>query len=923
MPNKTVMVEQDELLTPFARIGVSFTLNGERQTLEVRPFDRLTRVLREQLGLTATKVGCDAGDCGACTVSFDGEQVCACLVAAAQIDGATIVTAEGPAGDPILLRLRQSFLNHGAAQCGICTPGMLVAARDLLAKNPTPDKSEIEDALGGVLCRCTGYTKIVEATHAATRTGALDSRQAPLNCSAVGARLQRTDGIAKVNGTEQFAADAAPEDALWLRAVRCPYARARFTLGDLNSVMAKFPDLVEILTANHVPENSFGIYPHLKDQPVLATDSIRYRGEAFLALVGSRDAVEAVSLADIPVQFVEEKPVNGLAAAINAEAVVHVEHPDNILISGYVECGDVEQAFAQSAVTTNAEIATAFVEHAYIEPEAGYARRIDGGRIEVIACTQTPYMDRDEIARVLGLANEKVRIVPSACGGGFGGKLDISIQPLLAVAAWRLNRPVRGIYSRIESMACSTKRHPAHIQGRMAADARGNITAFESSADFNTGAYASWGPTVADRVPVHGSGPYCIANVRNRSRAIYTNQTPAGAFRGFGVPQAAIVHETLMDDTAERLAIDRLEIRHLNALRDGDVTPSGQQLLSSCGLVACLDALRPEWQAMLADAQRHNSVDGTLRRGAGIGCMWYGCGNTSLSNPSTIRVTLDRDGQLTLYNGAADIGQGSTTVLLQICADAVGLAVTDFKLVVGDTDLTPDAGKSSASRQTFVSGKASYLAGRALRKDLLSAADATEAAALHIDRHTLVVGDDGVERRIDLRDILVDGVFEGIGYFDPPTKPLDEKGQGIPYATYGFAAQICLLDVDSELGTVKLRRIVAAHDVGRAINPTLTEGQIQGGIVQGIGMALMEEFIPGVTENLHDYLIPTFGDIPQIDIKLIEAPEPLGPFGAKGVGEPALVPTPAAILSAIRHAAGVRMSEIPATPHRILAALRH
>jgi CO/xanthine dehydrogenase Mo-binding subunit len=304
--------------------------------------------------------------------------------------------------------------------------------------------------------------------------------------------------------------------------------------------------------------------------------------------------------------------------------------------------------------------------------------------------------------------------------------------------------------------------------------------------------------------------------------------------------------------------------------------------------------------------------------------MWYGIGNTSLSNPSSMRITLARDGTLTFWNGAVDIGQGSTTVLSQIAADALGLPVEQFKLVVGDTDLTLDAGKTSASRQTFVSGKAAELAGLDLRAKILRLTNAGPQARLALDGAALTVSDGAHQTRLDLASLeAADGVvLDGFGTFDPPTKPLDAKGQGIPYATYGFAAQIATLDVDLGLGTVKVRRIVAAHDVGRAINPTLVEGQIHGGIVQGLGLALMEEFIPGRTENLHDYLIPTFGDVPQIDIILVEDREPLGPYGAKGIGEPALIPTAPAILGAIRHATGVTLRKVPALPHRVHAALK-
>ncbi len=443
--------------------------------------------------------------------------------------------------------------------------------------------------------------------------------------------------------------------------------------------------------------------------------------------------------------------------------------------------------------------------------------------------------------------------------------------------------------------------------------------------DFDTGAYASWGPTVAGRVPVHATGPYNVPHVRNLSRAIYTNGPPSGAFRGFGVPQAAIAQETLFDDLAEAAGIDRLEFRLINAIRAGDTTPSGQRLEASAGLAECLEKLRPHWQALLADAAAFNAREGRQRRGVGIGCMWYGIGNTGMSNPSTMRVTLAQDGSLTFWNGAVDIGQGSTTVLTQIVADALGLPVQQFNLVLGDTDKTFDAGKTSASRQTFVSGRAAEAAGQALRAEILRLTNAGPDAKLALAGTTLSVTDKGVSTQIDLAALAAPEngiVLEGIGSFDPPTVPLDAMGQGVPYATYGFAAQIASLDVDLDLGTIKLNRIVAAHDVGRAINPMLLEGQIHGGIAQGIGLALMEEYLPGRTENLHDYLIPTAGDVPPIDIILVEDPEPLGPSGAKGIGEPALVPTAPAILGAIRHATGVVPRQVPVLPHRLWELMR-
>jgi aldehyde oxidoreductase len=900
------------------RQRIEFRLNGAAAAVQTEPLRRLADVLRDELGLTGTKIGCNAGDCGACTVLLDGAQICACLVAVGQIAGRSVTTVEGLAVPGEMSALQRAFHRHGAAQCGICTPGMLMAASDLLAREQRPSEAMVLDALGGVLCRCTGYRKIVEAVLDVAGTGA---SPVPEPGAAVGARL------AKLTGAERYGADSAPADALWLRAVRSPHASAGFTIGDLAPLYARYPGLVRILAASDIPgANSFGIYPDIKDQPVLADRFVRFRGEAVLALVGDAATVEALGDAEMPIVWQVRKPVIGVEAALAPGApVLHEAHQDNVLITGRVRRGDVDAVLAGSAVVVSGDFVTGFVEHAYIEPEAGYARRV-GDRIEIFACTQTPYMDRDEVARVLGLAPDAVRIIPSAVGGGFGGKLDLSLQPLIASAAWLLDRPVRCVYTRPESMASTTKRHPARLRACIGADAEGRLTALDFHADFNTGAYASWGPTVANRVPVHASGPYVVQAVRAEGRAIYTNETPAGAFRGFGVPQAVIATETLLDELADRLGIDPLELRHRNAIRAGDRTATGQVIAASAGLAACLEALRPRWHGARATAEDANRAGGMSRRGVGIAAMWYGIGNTSLSNPSTMRVGIDRHGRVTLYTGAVDIGQGSNTIMAQICADAIGIPVDALALVTGDTDLTPDAGKTSASRQTFVSGAAAKAAGEDLRRRILERAEAGAAARIALGDGRLVVHDGGTIREIDLAALPMSNesgdVLAGTGHFDPPTTPLDADGQGVPYASYAFAAQMAEIEIDTRLGTVKVRRVTAAHDVGRAINPTQVEGQIHGGVAQGIGLALMEEYLPGRTENLHDYLIPTIGDVPEIECLLIEDPEPLGPYGAKGIGEPALIATAPAILNAIHHAAGIRIRRVPATPDRVRAALK-
>ena len=871
---------------------IALTVNGASHAVAEPPHARLSTVLRDSLGLTGTKVGCDAGDCGACTVLIDGAQACACMVALGQLEGAAITTIEGFSGTVWGRALSASFLHHGAAQCGICTPGMVMAAAELLAHTPAPDEAAVEAALGGVLCRCTGYRAITDAVLAAHRYRHTSPADEP---DGVGARLPRLDGPGKLDGSTRFGADAAPADALWLRAIRSPHPHARFTLGAA-------PPGVTLLTAADVPgRNGFGIYPHIKDQPVFCADTVLYRGDCVAALVGARDAVEAAVL---EVEWEVLAPLDMAAALAPGAPLLHAHLPGNILTTGRVVSGTSGPSAHQAEIA----IQTSFVEHAYLEPEAGYARRV-GDTIEVFASTQAPYMDREEVAGVLGIAPEAVRIIPSACGGGFGGKLDVSLQPMLAVAAWRLGRPVRAVYSRGESMVSSTKRHPAHIAARAGCDADGHLTHLEFDGDYDTGAYASWGPTVAGRVPVHASGPYRVPAVRAVARAVHSHNPPSGAFRGFGVPQAAIAQEALWDMLADQAGLDRLEFRWRNALRVGDRTACGQLLEHSAGLAACLDALRPHWLALRAQAA---AASGPLRHGVGIACMWYGIGNTGMSNPSTMRLTLAPDGRITFFNGAVDIGQGSSTVLPQIAAEALGLRVADLVHVNGDSALTPDAGKTSASRQTFVSGRAAMEAGLALRAAILRRANAGPQARLVLADGVLRV--DGVALRLT-------EPLHGEGSFDPPTVALDADGQGIPYACYGFAAQVVALAVDPKLGTVHLHKIVAAHDVGRAINPTLVEGQIHGGIAQGIGLALMEEYIPGRTENLHDYLIPSMGDVPPIETILIEDPEPLGPYGAKGVGEPALVATAPAIFSAIRDATGAVITRVPARPDRVLEAM--
>ncbi|HEX2420427.1 MAG TPA: molybdopterin cofactor-binding domain-containing protein, partial [Acidimicrobiia bacterium] len=536
---------------------VQFLLNGQPVAVDSPPLRRLTDVLRDDLGLTATKVGCEAGDCGACSILLDDQVVNACTVPIGRLGGHRVVTLEGLDASGRIERLQRSFLHHGAAQCGICTPGMLVAAAGLLAANPAPNEQAVKDGLGGVLCRCTGYRKIIDAVIAAP--GFEEEPVRPAEGKAVGQRVPRVDGIPKVRGTDIFGADGSPPEALVARVIRSPHPRAAFEFGDMEAFVESHQGVEAVFTASDIPgRNWFGVIAPLADQPVFAEGEARYRGEAVALVVGEPAVMDALDLTTFPIEWKELPALMSTEEALADGAdLLHPSRKNNVLIRGRVERGDLAATFASADKVIDGEFATGFIEHAYIEPEAGFARRV-GNRLEIHVTTQTPHMDLLEVAEILALDPAQVRIIPTAVGGGFGGKLDISLQPFLALAAWRLNRPVRMTYTRPESMMSTTKRHPAQMKLRVAATAAGRLLAMDFEATFNTGAYASWGPTVANRVPIHAGGPYVYEAYRAQTAAVHTNCPPSGAFRGFGVPQAAIAQECLFDEVADAVGVDRL-----------------------------------------------------------------------------------------------------------------------------------------------------------------------------------------------------------------------------------------------------------------------------------------------------------------------------------------------------------------------------
>ncbi len=898
---------------------LSFVLNGKNTRIESPDGRRLSQVLREDLGAKDVKIGCNTGDCGACTVLLDGAPVCACLMFGETAEGADVQTLSGLyKNDVITQKLSESFLNHGAAQCGICTPAMIVSATALLRNTSEPSIAEVKDALGGVLCRCTGYRKIIDAVMSAPAI-------AEQGDGHIGQSLRHVDGVDKTSGLTKFGDDVAPADCLQIFVLRAPFHHAAFEFGDLDTFQRNY-GLDVILTAEDIPgKNAFGVIPGFMDQPVFAENFARFKGEAVAALVGAPAILRDLSVTDFPVLWTEKTSCHTTADAQKDSAVqLHNAHPQNIMCTGYVSRGKAHNALMAADVVISGRFKTSIVEHGYIEPEAGFAE-IKDGRLEIHVSTQAPVMDLDSLKEILAIDRSLIRILPTAVGGGFGSKLDITVQPYLALAALKTQKPVRICYSREESLQSTTKRHPADIELAIGAKKSGKICGFVFQGDFDTGAYASWGPTVANRVPVHASGPYAISDYCATTKGIYTNNPPSGAFRGFGVPQSAVAQESLFDEVADALRMDRLDFRLQNVLENGVPTVCGQVFQQGVGIKACLEALRPAWQKERDKAFQLNDAESVIKYGVGLASGWYGCGNTALPNPSTIKSGILPDGRIRLHQGAMDVGQGANTVISQIFATVLGIDVEDIERVDADTDLTPDAGKTSASRQTFVSGNAARLSAEQLRRQITERLNVSYAAKLSFESGRILAEDGGGTQGLHLVHLPQDEegfVFRAEGRYDPPTKPLDENGQGNPYAQFGYAAHLVVVSVDTKLGTVKPLKFVAAHDVGQAINPMLVEGQVHGGIAQGLGMALMEEYIAGKTENLHDYLIPTIGDIPEIETHIIEVQDAHGPFGAKGLGEHVLIPTAPALLNAIKDATGVRLYALPATPSRVLDALR-
>jgi CO/xanthine dehydrogenase Mo-binding subunit len=727
----------------------------------------------------------------------------------------------------------------------------------------------------------------------------------------------------RLRGEPIFSADLDVGDALILKVLRSAKAHAHLDKVDYDRA-SKVKGVVKIFTAADIPgENLIGIIN--KDQPLLASGKVRSVGEpiALIAAESEETALEALKLIevtyeDLPAVYTPEEALKPDAPKIHEKG--------NLLFTRRIKKGDVDEAFKRCEVVVEKTYCTGRIEHSYLEPDAGAGYVDEDGILVIFASTQNPHYDHREVTDLLGLEGHQVRIVQAATGGGFGSKLDLNMQAFIGFAMLHLQRPGKMVYSREESFLATAKRHPLDMTLKTGADRNGKILAMQARITGDTGAYGSYGIAVASRAAVHATGPYEVENVEVESRCVYTNTPFCGAMRGFGTPQIAIAHESQMDLLAEKLGVDPLELRLMNAFKPGSETGTGQKLTDSVGIGDCLEALKPHYE-WARTTWRTDGSDPYKKRGIGLGSMWYGIGNTGVQNPSTAKIKMDLGGNVTLYTGCAEIGQGSTTILAQIAAETLGIKPEEIRLFVADTRCTSNAGATSASRQTYISGNAVKEAAEKLADVLL-----TEAVnKLKVPKSTLALEDGFVkdsanpDSKVEFSILAQRANQKGIplkwqGYFDPETVPLDpETGQGIPYATYAFAGQLALLTVDTLTGEVSVEKIFAAHDVGKAIHPENVKGQICGGVAMGMGFALTEEFTPGQTLSMKDYHIPTCADVPEIVPIIVESAEPTGPFGAKGVGEPALIPTAPAILNALADALGQRIYNLPANLERVLA----
>ena len=848
-------------------VHLEFSLNGTPVEVDLRPDMTMLELLREERGITSVKDGCaPEGSCGACTVLMDGRPIVSCAQLATRAAGRSIVTQEGlPEADRE--QWAQSFVASGASQCGFCSPGIVMKAEGLLGRNPDPSRDEVAHALTGNLCRCTGYVKIIDAVllAAAARRGqpipAIDGS------GRVGSRTARYRGVALALGDKPYVNDLSAAGMLHGAMRYSDHPRAKVLRIDVSRALA-YPGVEAVLTARDVRgERTQGGIVQDWPQFIAEGETTAYVGDVLAVVAaGTRHAArEAAKLVEVEYEVLP--PVTDPFDALQ-DGAPRLHPGGNELSVTNVKRGDVDAALAAATHVATETFRTQFIEHAFLEPESALAVPQEDGTLEVFSQGQGVWDDRRQIASFLGEPEDRVRVTMVACGGAFGAKEDLNVQCHAALLARVTGRPARITLSRAESLRFHVKRHPIVMEYTVGCDADGHLLAVRARMVGDTGAYASVGAKVLERAAGHACGTYKVPNVDIEARAVYTNNVPCGAMRGFGANQANFAIEGMLDRLAELVGIDGWEMRWRNALDVGDRTGTGQLLGPGVGLKKTLLAVRDQYRAA---------------RYAGIGCGVKNCGiGNGMTEYGKAVLRPEADGSVTLFHSWTEMGQGCDTALAQIACEELALTADRVRVSV-NTGHELDTGQTTASRSTMLGGRAIIDAAARLRSELQG-------------------------RPIES---LAGREFYGEFKVDWTTSP-DDPGvtEPVTHFDYAWASQVVILDDEG-----RLAKVIAAHDVGRAINPTLLEGQIEGGVHMGLGHALTEEFVvedgQPTTMTLKSLgIIPPMG-MPPVECILIEDPSPEGPYGAKGVGEVCLVPTASAVAGAVFAFDGVRRTRLP------------
>ena len=909
--------------------ALNFTVNGRTEAIDITPRTRLLDALRIDLGLTGTKEGCGTGDCGSCTVLLDGNAVNSCMVLALQTEGREITTIEGLGKPGALDPVQQAMVQCGGIQCGFCTPGMALSLKDLFNRVPGPDEEEVRVAISSNLCRCTGYTKIFDAARA-LRDGTLDTLAANGNDDAIGARMVRADAVEKVTGSAIYAEDVRLPRMVYGALVRSPFPHANILSID-TSAAVNHPDVRAVVTGRDIEMGYYGY--ELQDQRVFALEKVRYLGEpvAAVAAVTPDAAREAAAL--VKVEYEELPAIFDPEEAMSEDAPLVHEDPEAYQLDWESErkgnlCyrlefgdGDVEQGFAESDQVIEGTYHTPEAHSGAIEPHSATAMSDPTGRITIWTTTQKPFAVRSYLAKALKRPISTFKVVPTHIGGGFGGKLFPVVEPYVVLLAERSGLPVQMTLSRDEEMAgAMLLRHPSKVSIKTGVMNDGAIVAHQVRMLFNTGAYGPYGPNTAALGSLMAGGPYRIPNLEITGLVTYTNNVPKGSIRCPSGPQMAFAVETHMDKVARAIGMDGLSFRLKNAWEDGDATCTGQPL-AAVSLKECLQkaADAVEWDKP--------SPPGA---GKGLACNWWVSGTWGTQT----LIETNEDATFRLISGCVDMGTGGlTSSVLQMAAAGLGVPADSIRLARGDTDNLPWDHGHGGSRMTFTIARSAYEAALDLKRQLLEEAAARLEAApddmVLEDGRVFVRGDPS--NAIGLAEICYNrhkkhgGPMVGVSSLlddQPPTTKAHPIG-GFPAPS--FCAHAVELAVDETTGEIDLKRYAAVHDVGKAVNPTGCEGQIEGGVAMGLGLAMMEELreVDGKVLNpsFADYLLISAEDMPPTQTILVEQPAVDGIMGIKGVGEPPIAPPTGAVANALAAALGVDVSHLPLTPEQVSALI--